>query len=75
MLSEIELSIVEKFPGEENMTIEKEEELKVRRCILVGIHIDTKSRELLSWTLNNVTQECDRVIAIYVSRTSGIRYQ
>lgn len=64
-----EVFLLEKF---EKMTVDKEKVGGGGRCVLVGIQIDDSGRELLSWALNNVTREDDRVLAIHVTRTSGI---
>ncbi|KAF7810781.1 putative receptor-like protein kinase [Senna tora] len=47
------------------MTIEK------KRDVLVGIRIDSHSRQLLNWALVKVAEPGDCVIAVHVVKTSG----
>lgn len=41
------------------------------RSVLVGVKLDSKSRELLTWALVKVAQPGDRVIAIHVLGKNG----
>lgn len=42
-----------------------------KRNVLVGIRIDSRSRELLSWALVKVAEPGDCVVAVHVCRSSG----
>ncbi|KAF8406612.1 hypothetical protein HHK36_008702 [Tetracentron sinense] len=42
-----------------------------KNIVLVGIRIDSQSRELLNWALVKVAEPGDRVIAVHVCRDSG----
>lgn len=46
------------------------EQMKNRK-VLVGIRIDSHSRDLLSWALVKVAEPGDSVIAIHVCRNAG----
>lgn len=50
-------------------TINNEE--KKKKNVLVGIRINSESREVLSWALVKVAEPGDSVIAIYVRPSSG----
>ncbi|XP_020688783.1 leucine-rich repeat receptor-like serine/threonine-protein kinase At2g14510 isoform X2 [Dendrobium catenatum] len=50
--------------------LEVKDERKDRKTIVLGIRTDSKSRELLTWTLVNVAISGDRVVAIHVHRLS-----
>lgn len=41
------------------------------RSVVVGVKLDSKSRELLTWALVKVAQPGDRVIAIHVLGKNG----
>uniref|UniRef100_A0A7N0TVL5 Protein kinase domain-containing protein n=1 Tax=Kalanchoe fedtschenkoi TaxID=63787 RepID=A0A7N0TVL5_KALFE len=41
------------------------------RTVVVGVRLDSQSRELLTWALVKVAQSGDRVIALHVIRNSG----
>ncbi|XP_057966477.1 protein kinase STUNTED-like [Malania oleifera] len=55
------------------MTVDRQEVKAVekRSAVLVGILIDSTSRELLNWALVKVAEPGDRVLAIHVCRESG----
>lgn len=42
-----------------------------KKYVLVGIRIDSQSRDLLSWALVKVAEPGDCVVAVHVSRSSG----
>lgn len=42
-----------------------------RRFVLVGIRIDSPSRQLLNWALVKVAEPGDCVIAVHVVKSSG----
>lgn len=44
---------------------------KKHKNVLVGIRIDSHSRDLLSWALVKVAEPGDCVVAIHVCRNSG----
>lgn len=44
------------------------EEKKMKKCVVVGIRFDSRSRELLSWALVKVADPGDRVLALHVCR-------
>lgn len=50
-------------------------EAEMERCggrsVVVGVKLDSKSRELLTWALVKVAQPGDRVIAIHVLGKNG----
>ncbi|KAI0529337.1 hypothetical protein KFK09_001884 [Dendrobium nobile] len=50
--------------------LDVKDERKDRKTIVLGIRTDSKSRELLTWTLVNVAISGDRVVAIHVHRLS-----
>lgn len=56
------------------MTVEKENkaEEEINSCVLVGIQIDENGKELLNYALNNAIEEGDRVVALYISRSSDL---
>lgn len=43
-----------------------------RRCVLVGIRIDSHSRHLLNWAIVKVAEPGDCVIAVHVVTSSGV---
>lgn len=43
----------------------------MKKNVLVGIRIDSESRDLLSWALVKVAEPGDCVVAVHVSRTSS----
>ncbi|GAB4838530.1 hypothetical protein Ancab_028076 [Ancistrocladus abbreviatus] len=53
------------------MTAEKVARDVEKKNVLVGIRLDSQSKELLSWALVKVADPGDRVIAVHVCRTSG----
>ncbi|KAJ6386080.1 hypothetical protein OIU77_029112 [Salix suchowensis] len=54
------------------MTVEELEAKDTeRRNVLVGIRIDSHSRELLSWAIVKVAEPGDRVVAVHVCASSG----
>ncbi|KAF9684491.1 hypothetical protein SADUNF_Sadunf04G0123700 [Salix dunnii] len=53
------------------MTVEEEAKAIERRNVLVGIRIDSQSRELFSWAIVKVAEPGDCVIAVHVSGSSG----
>ncbi|XP_048234219.1 protein kinase STUNTED isoform X2 [Ricinus communis] len=53
------------------MLVEEEAEAVARRNVLVGIRIDSHSRELLDWALVKVAEPGDCVIAVHVCRSSS----
>nr|TKS14798.1 kinase family protein [Populus alba] len=53
------------------MTVEEEAKAIERRNVLVGIRIDSQSRELLSWAIVKVAEPGDCVIAVHVCGSSG----
>lgn len=58
--------------GKENtMTVEEEVKAVVKKNVLVGIQMDSHSRELLSWALVKVADPGDCVLAVHVRRCSG----
>lgn len=59
--------MIDIYKGKQNeMTVE-------RRFVLVGIRIDTHSRQLLNWALVKVAEPGDCVIAVHVVKSSGSR--
>jgi len=53
------------------MTVEEEVKAVVKKNVLVGIQMDSHSRELLSWALVKVADPGDCVVAVHVCRCSG----
>ena len=54
------------------MTVEElEAKATERRKVLVGIRIDSHSRELLSWAIVKVAEPGDCVVAVHVCASSG----
>jgi hypothetical protein len=53
------------------MTVEEEAKAIEKRNVLVGIRIDSQSRELLSWAIVKVAEPGDCVIAVHVCGSSG----
>ncbi|KAJ6402978.1 hypothetical protein OIU84_014983 [Salix udensis] len=53
------------------MTVEDEGKAIEKRNVLVGIRIDSQSRELLSWAIVKVAEPGDCVIAVHVCGSSG----
>lgn len=54
------------------MTVEElEAKATERRNVLVGIRIDSHSRELLSWAIAKVAEPGDCVVAVHVCGSSG----
>lgn len=53
------------------MLVEKVVNAIGKRNVLVGIRIDSQSRELLSWAIVKVAEPGDCVVAVYVCRSSG----
>lgn len=45
---------------------------KQKKNVLVGIQIDSQSRELLNWALVKVAEPGDRVVAVHVKRNSDL---
>ncbi|KAL6215047.1 hypothetical protein ACLB2K_014478 [Fragaria x ananassa] len=43
-----------------------EAEMDKRRCVVVGVKLDSKSRELLTWALVKVAEPGDSVVALHV---------
>lgn len=41
-------------------------EEKEKKCVLVGIRFDSRSRELLNWALVKVANPGDQVVALHV---------
>ncbi|XP_020591773.1 probable serine/threonine-protein kinase PBL5 isoform X2 [Phalaenopsis equestris] len=54
----------------EEIRVKENDERKAGKTIVLGIRTDSKSRELLTWTLVNLAISGDRVIAIHVRRLS-----
>lgn len=48
-----------------------DEKTKKKKNVLVGIQINNRSREVLSWALVKVAEPGDSVIAIHVCSSSG----
>ena len=46
----------------------------MQKNVLVGIRIDSQSRDLLSWALVKVAEPGDCVVAVHVSRSSGMAF-
>lgn len=40
-------------------------------CILVALQMDEIGKKLLDWTLNKLSREGDRIVAIHVCKKSG----
>lgn len=57
------MTVDEEFNG-----VEKE---KKKKNVVVGVRIDSLSREVLSWALVKVAEPGDCVIAVHVCRSSG----
>ncbi|KAK7817329.1 proline-rich receptor-like protein kinase perk1 [Quercus suber] len=53
------------------MLVQKVANAVGKRNVLVGIRIDSQSRELLSWAIVKVAEPGDCVVAVYVCRSSG----
>lgn len=53
------------------MTVEEEQKAVAKKNVLVGIQMDSHSRELLSWALVKVAEPGDCVVAVHVCRSSG----
>lgn len=41
------------------------------RCIMVGLQMNAKGKELLDWAIHKVAEQGDRVMAVHVCRDSG----
>ena len=54
---------------EEFLTLENTK--KKKKIVLVGIRIDSHSREILSWALVKVAEPGDSVVALHICRNSG----
>lgn len=55
----------------EELNFVKKTEKTKNKNVLVGIRIDSHSREVLSWALVKVAEPGDSVIAVHVCRSSG----
>ena len=55
------------------MTVEVVE--KKKKNVLVGIRIDSHSRELLNWAIVKVAEPGDCVIAVHVSQGYGFSHR
>ncbi|KAJ4823801.1 hypothetical protein Tsubulata_028969 [Turnera subulata] len=53
------------------MPVEQETKVVEKRNVLVGIRIDSHSRELLNWAIVKVAEPGDCVIAVHVCASSG----
>lgn len=51
--------------------VEEKDDRREGKTIMLGIRTDSKSRELLTWTLVNVAISGDRVVAVHVRRLSN----
>lgn len=56
---------------QENYGEQAEMESSGGRSVVVGVKLDAKSRELLTWALVKVAQPGDRVIALHVLGKNG----
>lgn len=53
------------------MVVAGGEESSGGRTVVVGVKLDSYSRELLTWALVKVAQAGDRVIALHVLKNNG----
>ncbi|KAJ0972082.1 hypothetical protein J5N97_020041 [Dioscorea zingiberensis] len=60
-----------KVVTEEEEEEEEEEEAEDKKTLVVGVKLDTQSRELLTWSLVNLAHAGDRVIALHVLLSSN----
>lgn len=54
------------------MTVERVQAV-AQKYVLVGVRLDGRSRELLSWAIVKVAEPGDRVLAIHVCRDDASR--
>ncbi|XP_065039971.1 protein kinase STUNTED-like [Musa acuminata AAA Group] len=62
--------------GERKMTVEKVtagEKQGESRCIMVGLQMNAKGKELLDWAIHKVAEQGDRVMAVHVCRDSDLK--
>ncbi|CAL9094956.1 unnamed protein product [Musa textilis] len=62
--------------GERKRTVEKVtagEKHGESRCIMVGLQMNAKGKELLDWAIHKVAEQGDRVMAVQVCRDSDLK--
>ncbi|KAJ8504639.1 hypothetical protein OPV22_005525 [Ensete ventricosum] len=59
--------------GRQRMAVLEGEKQGGSRCIMVGLRMNAKGKELLDWAIHKVAEQGDRVIAIHVCRDSDLK--
>ncbi|RWW00885.1 hypothetical protein GW17_00036120 [Ensete ventricosum] len=61
--------------GRQRMAVLEGEKQGGSRCIMVGLRMNAKGKELLDWAIHKVAEQGDRVIAIHVCRDSEVQHR